>query len=585
MPAMAAGAGTASSTIQTDVEDFTFTSYTADYYLSRDDEGASRLLTEETFVAQFPDFDQNRGIIRAIPNDYDGVDLDVEVQSVTDANGSPVQYEEERSGGFVELALGTDDYVRGSQTYTITYEQTNVVRAFEDTGVDEFYWDTNGTGFNQPFGEVNASVHIDPALEDALTGANACYVGGQGSTEQCGISQGEDANGTVFNARGVDLGPGENVTVAIAFTAGTFDVPQPPKPAAWAILAPIALMIATAIAAVGALIARALAGRGHAGRGTIIPQYSVPDDINLLLAGDLVQRDSKALAAELVSLAVRGNIFITEIGDEYTLHFVTNHGVDEQEQSLLVVLFGSTPKQGKTRRLTGAPANFGTSVRAVTKGSREIAVRRGLRKKVISKAAKIWAVILGVLLLASGLVAFLNLVLSPVPSVWGFLVAATGVIGAIVAGIALSSASPLTELGAEKRDYIEGLRVYTKLAEEERFRMLQSPDGALRVDVGDVDQVIKVYENLLPFAILWGVEDEWSKELAIQYRNETPEWYVGSRGFNPIVFGAAMHSFSNATTTSITPVYSGSGGGSSFGGSGGGGFSGGGGGGGGGGGR
>ena len=115
--------------------------------------------------------------------------------------------------------------------------------------------------------------------------------------------------------------------------------------------------------------------------------------------------------------------------------------------------------------------------------------------------------------------------------------------------------------------------------------MLQSPDGALRVNVGDVTEVVKLYEKLLPYAILWDVEDEWAKELAVHYRDETPEWYVGSSNFNPIVFGAAMHSFSTSTTTAIAPVYTSSGGGSSFGGSSGGGFSGGGGGGGGGGGR
>lgn len=584
MPAMAAGAGPVASA-PTDVDDFTFTSYDADYYLTRDAEGASRLLTEETFVAQFPNFDQNRGIIRAIPSDYDGVPLDVVVNSVTDETGADVPYESDNVDGFVELALGTDDYVQGTQTYTISYEQTNVVRYFNDTGVDEFYWDTNGTGFAQPFGEVTARVHIDPSIEDALTGANACYVGAQGSTDQCELLRTADSASTVFSARGVDLGPGENVTVSIAFTAGTFDIPEPPQPAPWAIFTPIVLMVATVLAAIGALIARAASGRGHPGRGTIIPQYSVPTDINLLVAGDIVGRGKQALPAQLVSLAVRGNLFITEIDDEYSLHFIRDDGTDDQERSLLTVLFGANRKQGAARRLKSPPASFGTSIREVTKGTREITVKRGLRLSFRSPIARTLAIVLGALFLASVVLLFLNLIVSPAPSVWGFLGVVIGIFGLISAGIALTTASPLTEEGAEKRDYIEGLRVYLALAEEERFRMLQSPDGALRVNVGDTTEVVKLYEKLLPYAILWDVEDEWAKELAVHYRDETPEWYVGSSSFNPIVFGAAMHSFSTSTTTAVAPVYTSSGGGSSFGGSSGGGFSGGGGGGGGGGGR
>ncbi len=43
------------------VDDFVFESFTADYYLDVDEEGRSVLTTVETFVAVFPDFDQNRG--------------------------------------------------------------------------------------------------------------------------------------------------------------------------------------------------------------------------------------------------------------------------------------------------------------------------------------------------------------------------------------------------------------------------------------------------------------------------------------------------------------------------------------------
>jgi uncharacterized membrane protein YgcG len=161
----------------------------------------------------------------------------------------------------------------------------------------------------------------------------------------------------------------------------------------------------------------------------------------------------------------------------------------------------------------------------------------------------------------------------------------------IAAGVVMRPAV-LTDAGAEQRDYLLGVRDYLQLAEADRFRMLQSPEGAERVDVGDKVQLVKLYEKLLPFAVLWGIEREWSKELAVYYEEgvASPDWYVSSSTFNSILFAQTLAGLNSSVTTTATPIpvsssWSGSGGGSFSGGSFGGGFSGGGGGGGGGGGR
>jgi len=149
----------------------------------------------------------------------------------------------------------------------------------------------------------------------------------------------------------------------------------------------------------------------------------------------------------------------------------------------------------------------------------------------------------------------------------------------------------LTRKGAEAKEYLLGLREYLTIAEEDRMRVLQSPQGALRVDVTDKDAVVKLNERLLPYAVLWGVEDRWADELRVQYDGRTPDWLDGAS-----LSGSMLRSFASATTSSVRPIVSSSSssggsswsssGGSSFSsGSSGGGFSGGGGGGGGGGGR
>jgi hypothetical protein len=71
------------------VDDFSFSSMTADYTLTRAADGTSRLRVVETIVAQFPDADQNHGIRRQIPDSYNGQPLRPELISVTDGDGTP----------------------------------------------------------------------------------------------------------------------------------------------------------------------------------------------------------------------------------------------------------------------------------------------------------------------------------------------------------------------------------------------------------------------------------------------------------------------------------------------------------------
>ena len=77
----------------TDVDDFTFESFDAEYFLELDDSGYVTTRVVETIVALFDTPNQNRGIIRAIPNEAFGYDLDVQLTSITNAAGSPVYVE------------------------------------------------------------------------------------------------------------------------------------------------------------------------------------------------------------------------------------------------------------------------------------------------------------------------------------------------------------------------------------------------------------------------------------------------------------------------------------------------------------
>jgi uncharacterized membrane protein YgcG len=147
-----------------------------------------------------------------------------------------------------------------------------------------------------------------------------------------------------------------------------------------------------------------------------------------------------------------------------------------------------------------------------------------------------------------------------------------------------------TEKGALAYEQLLGLRDYLRLAEADRLQVLQSPQGAVRsrIDPSDTAAVVKLYERLLPWAIVWGVEKQWAAELAAHYTETAPpsSTLQFSSGFSSLASLGTTFAASSFATTPPVSSSSGSGGSSSSSGfSSGGGFSGGGGGGGGGGGR
>lgn len=562
------------------------------YELSRSADGTSHVDVLESIVAQFPSFDQNRGIIRSIPNDYDGVPLGTTVTSVVDDAGQPVYYETEYDSGFLNLILGTDDFVHGRQSYVIEYSQNNVVRDFSDTtGSDEFYWDVNGTGWRQPFGRVTATILVHSDIVGELTGAFACYQGPLGGSAPCeGIVQLDAApdGSAAFVASAAGLAPSETLTFAIAFAPATFVQVEPQEERAplWSDVLGILLVILATGISVTSIVMRVRAGKDHPGRGIIVPQYSVPKLLNIMVAANLVARGAAYVPSQLVSLAVRRKIrmlgyAVTPGKAKYTLQLLDAEGVDDLESKLLVALFGSQPKPGALREIAPKDYTLGAAVRAVTSAVPKIALEKGFRLRPVNQGLGCGASALAMLLLVSSFVA-LGFA-EPTPSGWLLLAAPLSFVTFFIAAFSAVRPAPLSETGAEHRDYLIGMKRYLELAEKERFRMLQSAEGADRIDIGDNRQVIKLYEKLLPFAVLWGIELSWLRELAVKLDpDESPDWYVGTTAFSPAVFSTTLSGLSKSATASPP---SSSSGGSFSGGSSGGGSSGGGGGGGGGGGR
>ena len=585
-----------------DVSDFTFRSFNAVYHLARDANRHATLAVTETIVALFPQSDQNRGILRDIPNVYGSAQLQTKVVSVVDETGAAVPYTESDQGDTVELALGTEAYVHGPTTYVISYTQVDTIRHFADSDDDEFYWDVNGNGWAQPFQQVGAQVVVDPLLTSALTGHNACYQGAQGATTAC--SSGVVADGSTLSALTTDLAAGDGLTIAVGFTSGTFvDVSSDPNnqpdsgnstPATPAQIAGVLLSLLGFPAALIGVISGVASRlpRTEPARGTIIPQYSAPDGMDVMVAAQLIARQATAVPAQFVSLSVKGRTRLLGYAvknartSDYSIQLLDPTGLDPIEQQVVDALFGEGAKPGATHDLHKYGDDALAAGLAPALATAAIAVDAyydGHRRTVGGTIALVVTIALTLTALLSAVIlgGFVGLVTGAVGIV-------AGLIGVGAAFLGFRGRKKLSDVGAQWNDYLLGMRMYLQLAEQDRLRVLQSPSGAERIDVTDGTQLIKLYEKLLPWAIIWGVEDQWSKvlEVELQRQNATPDFWVGQNAFSALAFLPLITNLGPATSA-VPMTTSGTGGSfSSFsGGSFGGGFSGGGGGGGGGGGR
>lgn len=579
-----AGVVLGASPASADVDDFTFDAFRAEMTLSRDADGHAELVVTETIVARFPDADQNRGIVRAIPDDYDDVPLQTRIVSVTDAEGRDLPYEIETSRDEIRVLTGDDDFVRGIQTYVISYTQRDTIRAFADTDADEFYRDINGVDWAQPFGEVSVRLTVDPALTGALLeGAAACYVGAQGDDATCPISREQDG---LFVAGARDLGPGENVTVAVGFAAGTFVAGEPvrtpveefsrqatPLFAGGSIAA-----LAAGAAAIGAALFARRRGRDATGRGVIVPEYAPPADLDVLQAAHLVGRGSSGVPAALLDAAVAGRMRIIETAASgtLTLELADGPATSRLHDAVVEAVFGVGSRPGTRVTLGPDRQDVAKALQALDPIAVEDLRRRGLTEKRRSTGA-LPAALLAVGAFVIAVVAVVFSAFGTGPQWWQIVAIPVIVALGIVAFALLRYRDRITDAGAPLRDHLHGLRDYLQLAEADRLRVLQSPEGAERVavDPGDPAQVLHLYERLLPWAVVWGVEKEWVEALDTRVRETgtTPHWYAGGQGFSTGVFLATL---GNARTASVpTPVTT-SGSGSFSGGSFGGGFSGGG---------
>ena len=575
-----AGAASAAEP-RTDVDDFDFVSWDATYEISRDDEGRATMHVEETRVAEFPDFDQNRGIIAGFPETYEGAGIDTTILSVRDENGDEVAYETEDDDGMLYVLTGNDDFVHGLTTYVIEYEMRDVILAVKAAQLDEFYWDLLPLDSTQDIASFDAEIIFDEEMTASLTGGSSCYQGEQGATDPCDLTR----NGSTFTVTETGLTAGEGITVAIALEAGTVTQPSARQPNAATDVLPYAVGAGAVLLSICGWFAASAMIRSHRrGTGIVVAQYDVPGSMPPLLASAIVPKAKDPLTAQIIHLAVHGLLRVEELPEEgqkkrrprlRRLDAAIPDPLDEQS---LKALFGGTDL-GVVMKVPKNSATFASRSQKRLKAGPTQASARGLTTKARSTLARIIQTL--------ALVVFASMVLllgwgmftgraSAAPVFFATLV--SGVFVLIASVIAFKKHTVLTKEGALQLEYLDGVREFIRVAETDRLQMLQSYSGAERRSDGSVD-VVHVYEKLLPYAILFGQEREWATVLEVTYRAaaQDPGWINGSsHGLvaRMLIFSSLTRSSSTYTAPSSSSA-GGSAGGGFSGGGGGGGFSGG----------
>lgn len=315
-------------------------------------------------------------------------------------------------------------------------------------------------------------------------------------------------------------------------------------------------------------------GRDPKGRGTIVPQYEPYTGLDVLSSGVILKQTSNpsAITAQIIDLAIRGYIRIIDLSEakddkpkdaDYKLEKLKEPtDLPADQQTIINTLFTF----GDYVELSALKNTLHKESAALGKSVEQNLVATGYYKAPPSKQrSKYISIGLGLIFIGFFLMAF----------VIGFGIIASGIMFVIFGTIMPAR----TLKGVEANEYLLGLKEYVGLAEQDRLKFHQSANNAerKRVALDDARQKIHLYESLLPYAMLFGMEKSWSSQFASLY-TAPPTWYQGNAAFNAIYFTNTLGSFSSATNASFSAPSSSGGSGFSGGGSGGGGGGGGGGG-------
>jgi hypothetical protein len=548
---------------------FTINKFHSDIMIDED----SSVLVKETIEVEF--HQSRHGVYREIPFKYRDelgkvITTPTRVLSVTDDSGKPWKYQVKKAGHLVNIRIGdAKRYVKGNQTYVVTYVVENVILFFNDH--DELYWNVTGNYWKAPIKEASATVSLTTKNKSKNL-MTAGYEGSYGSKEECGYET-YDNSGKFFTKRNLNMG--EGLTIAFGWDKGLVFPPSSLKKFLWAINPRENWVFLLPIFSFLYMVNRWYRkGRDPKVRESVTVMYEPPKFDNKPLTpaevGTLIDEklDPRDITSTIVGLAVKGYIKIEETKKEgmifdktdYYLRKVRRPDVDTSpfERELMERLVpGDTPGI----LISNLKNKFYTNLPELKK----ILYGELIRKKYfLSSPEKVRNsyIVSGAIILIFATLAFAFLIND---------LGGKSIIAGILTGIpvlAFARFMPVkTKAGASAYMDILGFQEFMNRAEKDRLERMEDKN---------------LFSKFLPYAIALDVADNWAKAFEGIYQ-EPPDWYVspiGFRTFSPYGFTHSLNSVTSNLSSAMfsAPRSSGRGGGFGGGGFSGGGFGGGGGG-------
>lgn len=481
---------------------------------------------------------RRRGIIRAIPYRFQGgprggITTPIDQIKVVDEDGKSRPTKVQRRNGILTIRIGHPSIYLPSdaeEVYEITYRVRNVIQWHE--GPDgwgqsaELYWDAIGTEWNAAISNVQVTVSFPNPMRDGASRFQA-YAGPYGSTDTVFLGSFGSGNGGGMAATlGADRGavlfpntlpPGSGLTVVAAVPAR--ELPQQTFTERvqdeWTSIGGFIITVLSIPILLIAWMMRRRKGREMGVR------FSPPMGLEPCLCGALVDEtvDSRDLVSVLIGLAVKGRMTIhpTEKQGPFGRAGAEIHMLTPEPNSPALTEF----EESFYRRLgDGAAGNLDhEDLRHVIGGNAYIYARmmhsdlraRGLLRKS-PEAAKANFIGIGLLLVVAASLG-LFFWMGDLAPVWTFLAGpALAVGGVFLVGMQVST---LTRAGQAAQRQAEEFRHF--LAGRQGFH-----EWVVRQHAPQM-----AFEEMLPYAVAFGVESDWIKSFSAEMDLMPPDWYGG----------------------------------------------------------
>jgi len=459
------------------------------------------------------------------------------------------QYERSSKSGYAIFKIGDPDTtIQGGYVYVIEYTLRNAINYFDE--YDELYLNLTGNGWDVPIRSALAEIKVPGEITDKL-----CFSGPIDSTESnCSFE--DISENEVKIEVDTELQRFEGYTVVLKMPKGTLDDTTGRQRLAF-LLSNIGILLPIPVFF---FLLNLVNKKGKNKKLTIIPHYEPREDISPLFAAYVYKGgkvDNKNITSEIIQLAIDGHIKIRQ--EKRNKYILEKDNVNKEIKFDLPSTLYSGLFKGKdsvdTKKI---PSDFYLTVQKLNIASQKKAYDEKYFDKK-RKNLKGRLLVLGMLAI-SGSIFIVSAIIT---------IAATGwLLGLFISSVLFIIFSFKVDLKSKKGNELyhelEGLKMYINTAEKHRIEFHNDPE-----------KFRGVFETLLPYAIIFGLEKKWAKEFEDIYK-EPPSWYQGDVStFNSYLLASSIAGIDkNVKTRAVSPNSAG-GFTSSHGGSGGSGFSGG----------